>query len=153
MLLDGANSVSGQSRAAFPAAPLSTALALVAFAAALVLLRRGRRRAVALVLLAALAPGAVWVLALRADAPHRRGELARSVASAVARVQRAAPWPGAPVEVAHEDDDVLFPIGRYALPSRPPAPAAGQLELRGTSLSFDCVAGAGRTTVCGAPGR
>lgn len=150
ILLDGANSVSGQSRAGFPNGLLFSGLALAAFCAALVLLRRGRPKVVSLVLLAAAIPGAVFVLALRADALHRRGELAASVSRAVAEVQREAPWPSTAVQMTHEDDDVVFPIGRYALPSRPEVSPSVRLELRGGSLSFACRRAEDRV-ICGAP--
>jgi len=48
-------------------------------------------------------------------------------------------WPRTSAQVVREDDDVLFPVGRYALPSRPPLGDAGvHLELRGPSLAPDC---------------
>jgi hypothetical protein len=40
--------------------------------------------------------------------------------------------------VVREDDDVLFPVGRYVLPSRPPVDAGVLLELRGPSLVTAC---------------
>ncbi len=149
VVLDGANGVSGAPRKGFPDAALSSALAIGALVAALLLLRRARP-AVAVALLLAAVPGAICVLALRADAPLRRPALARSVEQAVDRVRAAAPWPGATVDVVAEDDDVVFPIGRYAVPARPPAPAgAVQLELRGDGLDVTCAADAGHTVCTG----
>jgi hypothetical protein len=151
ILLDGANSVSGQPRQGFPGASLSSGVAVVMLVAALVLLRRRRPRwLLAVLLLAAAVPGAVCVLTLRGDAPHRRGALAATLTTTLARVEQAAPWPGPPVQVVHEDDDVLFPLGRYALPARPPpSTPATQLELRGGVLDVAC-ATAGERVVCGA---
>lgn len=152
ILLDGANSVSGQSRQGFPSAGLSSGFAVGAFLVAVLLLRSRRPRWwLAVVLLAAAAPGAVCVLALRGDAPVRRGMLAARLEATLQNIEAVAPWPGAAVEVVHEDDDVLFPLGRYALPTRPKVTGpATQLELRGSALDVSCAV-VGERTVCGVP--
>lgn len=90
-----------------------------------------------LLLLGAL-PGLWQVLTQRADAPASRGALAGEVREAVAAVQAEVGWPATRARVVREDDDVLFPVGRYALPSRPPLDAGVQLELRGPSLQAAC---------------
>lgn len=145
IVLDGANGVGGAPRRGFPDAGLTSAISVAAVVAAVFLLRRSQK-ALAIALLLAAVPGALCVLLLRADAPLSRPALAREVSEAIQRVKARAPWPGV-VEVTHEDDDVLFPIGRYAVPSRPPAaPGALQLELRGDGLDVTCVGSP--TVVC-----
>lgn len=151
ILLDGANSVSGQPRAEFPAWGLSSVLAVAALVLTLAWLR-GRRPGwlPALVLLAAV-PGVVCVLALRGDAPLRRPGTTAALTATLSALQREAPWPGTPVAIVHEDDDVLFPLGRYAWPSRPALERpAVRLELRGGALNVACVRDAA-SVVCGAP--
>lgn len=140
LVLDGANGVSGQPRRDFPDAAPATALALtVAVLAAVVLRSRWGRSLLPGALLLTALPGAWCVLVTRADAPPARGALAATVSSSLAEVQASAPWPHGAVRVAHEDDDVLFPLGRYALPSRPEVAApAVTLELRGASLGVRC---------------
>ncbi|MBL8955155.1 MAG: hypothetical protein JNK82_30540 [Myxococcaceae bacterium] len=147
IVLDGANGVGGAPRRGFPDAGLSSALAIAALAVAVVLLRRSRP-AVAVALLLAAVPGAICVLVLRADAPLKRPALAREVSEAIEDVHTAAPWPETAVAVVAEDDDVLFPVGRYAIPARPP-PAAGavRLELRGDGLDVECTTDAGTAVV------
>ena len=47
-------------------------------------------------------------------------------------------WPE-PVAVVRDDDDVLFPLGRYAIPTRTALDAGVHtIELRGTRLSVTC---------------
>lgn len=153
ILLDGANSVSGQPRAAFPAWAASSILAVAVVVLALAWLR-GRRPAWLLPALALLTavPGAVCVLALRGDAPLRRPDTTGALTATLSTLQREAPWPGTPVAIVHEDDDVLFPLGRYAWPARPPVePRAVRLELRGGALNVPCVRDAsGAHVSCGA---
>jgi hypothetical protein len=153
ILLDGANSVSGQPRAQFPARVGSSTLAVVVLVLALAWLRRRRPAWLlpALALLAAV-PGAVCVSALRGDAPLRRSDTAAALVATLSTLQREAPWPGTPVAIDHEDDDVLFPLGRYAWPSRPPVERpAVRLELRGGALNVACVRDASHAqVVCGA---
>jgi hypothetical protein len=91
-----------------------------------------------LLLLGAL-PGLALVMAQRGDAPPSRGAMAQQVEAAIAAVQLEVGWPRTFAQVVREDDDVLFPVGRYALPSRPPLADAGSLlELRGPSLEAGC---------------
>lgn len=153
ILLDGANSVSGQPRAQFPAAAVSSAVAIVAVVVVLAWLR-GRRPGwwLAALAVAAALPGAWCVLALRGDAPLARPAMAAKVATTLATLEAVAPWPGTPVAIVHEDDDVLFPIGRYAWPARPEVPGAPtRIELRGAALDVRCAPDLVRGTVtCGA---
>lgn len=151
IVLDGANGVLAEPRQHFPHGLAFTVVALLVLVGAWAWLRPGARRAgLAVLLLVAAAPGLVGVLVLRADAPLRRGELARTVATAVATLETNAPWPG-PVAVVREEDDVRFPLGRYAVPSRPaPASPTVELELVGTKLATDChLDAATRHLVCG----
>ena len=99
---------------------------------------RARRSVLAVLLLAAAVPGAIGVLVWRGDAPARRDELAEEVQEAVEEIETRAPWPG-PVAVVRETDDVRFPLGRYALPTRStPATPSVELELVGGKLATDC---------------
>lgn len=151
IVLDGANGVLAEPRQHFPHATLFSVVALGALAGALLWQRRGARRsALAALLLAAAVPGAVGVLVLRGDAPARRDELADEVEAAVEEIEARAPWPG-PVAVVRETDDVRFPLGRYALPTRArPATPAVELELVGSKLDTDCEPNpATRHVVCG----
>jgi hypothetical protein len=101
-------------------------------------LLRKRARLVLGVLVVSALPGLAWVALLRADAPAERGSLARDITATLSELQRQAPWPHGSVQVVREDDDVLFPLGRYALPSRLERPATVQLELRGAQLGPHC---------------
>jgi hypothetical protein len=140
VLLDGANSATGAPRAHFPSAPLALGLSAVAVVAAVVLLRRQAFKALSAALVLAAVPGALAVLGWRADAPLRRPALAAAVREELELLKRSAPWPDGGVVVLREDDDVLFPLARYAMPSRPvPAAPAVQLELRGAVLRSACV--------------
>ncbi len=153
ILLDGANSVSGEPRAKFPSSALSSLAAGVALVVVFAWLRGRRPRwlLAALCLLAA-APGAWCVLSLRGDAPLARPQAAARLTQTLETLERVAPWPTTPVRIAHEDDDVLFPLGRYAWPSRPqPSGDAARLELRGDALEANCAPSAARSAiVCGA---
>lgn len=151
ILLDGANSVSGQPRAGFPGAVASSLAAVVAVVVVLWWLRGQRRgRWLAGLALAAALPGAWCVLVSRADAPLARPAMARRVETALATLEAVAPWPGTPVAIVHEDDDVLFPLGRYAWPARPAVTSAVRVELRGGSLDVQCAPDVVRgTVVCG----
>jgi len=137
ILLDGANGVSSAPRAHFPQAAGWLALAVVVA----VVVRVVKKPAVAVGLLALAAiPGLVHVLALRADAPLHRGAMAESIRVTLGDLQTRVPWPQSQVNVVHEEDDVLFPLGRYALPSRP-VPDGGasiDLELRAGPLGQTC---------------
>lgn len=147
VLLDGANSVGGAPRAGFPAASLGLAVVLGA-AALTVLLRRTSRSRVGLLglLLAGALPGG-WQLATRADGPTRREPLAVMVTVAL---EDLASLDGgeAGLRITREDDDVLFPLGRYLWPARPPADGGLALELRGPSLTSACHR-EGEVVVCG----
>lgn len=150
IVLDGANAVMSDPRAHFPRAQLSLGLAGVTVVLGLLFLRR-RPRALALVLALSAIPGLVQVLSARADAPGRRAELARAIHVTLDDVQAKAPWPG-PVRVVREEDDVLFPLVRYAVPTRPPiAGPAVELEALagplGAACTVDPVSG---HVVCGA---
>lgn len=149
ILLDGANSVSGQPRAGFSAAVASSAVAVVAGIVVFAWLRGRRPRwLLAALAVVAAAPGAWCVLALRGDAPLKRPAMAARIESSLGTLERQAPWPATPVAIVHEDDDVLFPLGRYAWPSRPAlhAPSA-RIELRGASLDVECAPDLARGTV------
>ncbi|MBL8918040.1 MAG: hypothetical protein JNJ54_04195 [Myxococcaceae bacterium] len=152
IVLDGANSVTGAPRKQFPEAGAGPGLSLVALVVTVALLRTRRARVVlpALLLLAAV-PGAFEVLVRRADAPGRRASLATLVRVGLSDLEQVASWPSAPVKVVRDDDDVLFPLARYAWPSRPDGVDGGvEVELRGNVLTTACRgdALAGRT-VCG----
>lgn len=153
ILLDGANSVSGAPRANFPHASVSSGAALLAALVTFAVLRRNARLVLA-VLIAAALPGWYWVTVVRADAPATRAQLGVDITSTLTDLQQQAPWPKVSVQVVREDDDVLFPLGRYALPSRV-TPEVGQpaiqLELRGAELGHRCTFdSATHHLVCGA---
>ncbi len=135
-MIDGANGVSRASRESFPLAGWSLAVTAVAIVAFLGLRRRWGRLALGGLLLVGGVAGSIQVLALRADAPLARPGAARPVAESVEALRAAVPWPS-PIEVRHEDDDVTFPLGRYAVPTRARSAPLG-LEVRGTKLPLDC---------------
>jgi hypothetical protein len=115
------------------------ALSVVALVVAIVLSRRAKAKALlAVVLGVAALPGLWCVLVQRADAPLRRGELAASVTTTLGVLTPYTGWPTAPASVTYEEDDVLFPLLRYAMPSRP-AGGAAKLSVRGSSLDARCV--------------
>lgn len=122
ILIDGANGVTSAPRAHFPQAGVWLAVAIVV--AVVVRLVKRPVVAVALLVLGSL-PGLVHVLALRADAPLARGAMTDSIKVTLGDLQTRVPWPQSQVTVVREEDDVLFPLGRYALPSR----TGGPLEL------------------------
>ncbi|MBK7864890.1 MAG: hypothetical protein IPJ65_41095 [Archangiaceae bacterium] len=137
IVLDGANAVMGDPRAHFPRAGLSLGLSAAMLVLGVLFLRR-RPRWLALLLAASMLPGLWQVVAVRADAVPHRGELARAVRRTLDDVQAKAPWPG-PVRVVREDDDVLFPLVRYAVPTRPPVSGpAVELEVRAGPLGAPC---------------
>lgn len=136
---DGANGVGTAPRESFPTPLPSLAVAGLAFVLALALLKARRPAWLLGALLLAVLPGAVLIFAVRADAPLKRGELAANERSAIEAMHKKAPWPATRVRVVREDDDVVFPLGRYAFPSRPTTDAPQvELELLGTSLSLQC---------------
>ncbi len=152
VVLDGANGVLAEPRQHFPHAPLFSVIAVVALVGAFLWLRPGARRlGLFAALLLAAVPGSVVVVALRADAPLRRDALAEQLDDTLDEVQAHAPWPGPPVAVVKEEDDVLFPLGRYALPARPSGVTpAVELELLGHRLDVTCRRGVpARHVVCG----
>ena len=136
ILVDGANGVTSAPRAHFPEMGVWLAVAVVVA----VVVRVVKRPAVAVVLLLLGAiPGFVHVLALRADAPFTRAVMTESIRTTLGDLQTRVPWPQSRVQVVREEDDVLFPLGRYALPSRPvPDGGAIELELRGGPLGQTC---------------
>lgn len=148
VLIHGANAVGGAPRDHFPAAGAGAVYAVLALVIAAVAWRReGGRRVLGVLLLLAAAPGLVAVLALRADAPLNRGELAREVTGTLDQLTAQAGWPAHPVTVAGETDDVLFPLLRYALPGRPDGDA-GTLRIQGEALRATCER-VGDAVVCG----
>lgn len=125
VLLDGANGVTNAPRQHFPHGMWFVVAALVIA----VVVRVVKRPAVVAVLLGlAAVPGFVHVLALRADAPLRRGGSVEPIARTLSELHAAAPWPATPVKVTREDDE-LFPLGRYAFPNR--------VEVVGTPLEVE----------------
>lgn len=150
IIIDGANSVSGAPGHQFPHAQLSLGAALLALVFTVLVLRRGRlTRFLAACLALATLPGLACVLVLRADAPTRRPALARAVTSTLDVLGPYTGWPANPSTVSREDDGVLFPLLRYALPSRP-AGGVEQLEVRGGSLDLRCARTAA-TAFCESP--
>lgn len=151
ILIDGANGVTSAPRAHFPLGGLWLGLAIVVAVAA----RWVKKPTLAVAfLIAGGLPGLVHVLVLRADAPLARGAMTASIGTTLGELQTRVPWPASQVVVVREDDDVLFPIGRYALPSRSSRAEsrdAGviELELRGGPLGSACRQDAQRVT-CGA---
>lgn len=150
-MLDGANSVTGAPRKHFPEAAPGLGLSAVALVVTVVVLRtRWARVALPALMLLAAVPGAVEVLGRRADAPGRRASLATLVRVGLSDLEQVASWPATPVKVVRDDDDVLFPLARYAWPSRPAVDGGVEVELRGSALTTACRRDAltGRT-VCG----
>ena len=145
-MIDGANGVTTDPRAHFPQAGMWLALAVIV----VVLVRVVKRPAIIAVALAVAAvPGFVHVLALRADAPLQRPALTSAIATTLGDLQQRTPWPGRQVKVVKEEDDVLFPLGRYALPSRPEVNGpAIELELGAGPLGAACRQQEARVT-CG----
>lgn len=136
VLIDGANGVTSAPRQHFPDATVMLAIALTAAVA----VRWIKKPAlVAALLLGASVPGFVHVLALRGDAPMKRGAAARAITTTLSELQTRLPWPQTSVKVVHEEDDVLFPLGRYALPSRKdPSGTPLELELGAGPLGSTC---------------
>lgn len=136
ILIDGANGVTTAPRAHFPQAGLWLAVAVIVA----VVVRVVKRPAVVAVLLVLGAlPGLVHVLALRADAPLQRPAMTEAIGVTLGDLQQRVPWPQRQVKVVREEDDVLFPLGRYALPSRPEVSgAATELELGAGPLGQVC---------------
>lgn len=147
VVLDGANGVTQAPRLRFPdAAPgLMVALGALLFGAWLLRMKPALApRALPLLLGLAAIPGLMGVLAVRADAPLKRQALAQTIETTIREIEIAAPWPEA-VNVVHEDDDVLFPLARYAIPTR--TKHGIELEVRGSKLEATCRSDANRV-VC-----
>lgn len=143
ILIDGANGVTSAPRAHFPEAEVWLVVAVVVA----VIVRFVKRPAVVATLLALGAiPGLVHVFALRADAPLKRRASAEAISSTLGSMQERVPWPRSQVSVVREDD-VLFPLARYALPSRGTGPL--ELDLRDGPLGPVC-RGEGQRVICGA---
>lgn len=138
-MLDGANSVSGAPRAHFPEAALSLSVAGLALLVTVVAVRTKRAALVvpALLGLAAL-PGLFALVVRRADAPMNRAALTALVKVGVNDLKAQAAWPQASLQVVRDDDDVLFPLARYAWPSRGAVDGGVELELRGSALITAC---------------
>ena len=142
ILIDGANAVTSAPRAHFPHGGLWLGLAFIVVVVARLLKRPALT--VVLLLLAAV-PGLIHVVVLRADAPVQRGALAASIATTLSSLQAQVPWPQRQVSVVREDD-LFFPLGRYALPSRTVGPI--EVELRNGPLGHGCREEAQRV-ICG----
>lgn len=147
IVIDGANGVTREAREHFPSAGPALAVAVVALVIAAVVVRRGPRWLAAVVLVLAALPGLSHVLALRADAPLGRGAVAGTIAGTLAELQARAPWPR--VTLVREDDDVMFPLTRYAVPGRAPVDGGVELETRGAKLGEPCRV-EGARVICGA---
>lgn len=141
VVLDGANGVGHAPRLHFPHAVESLLASGVALAVVAVLLRQKARRPLAVAALLALAaiPGVVTVVALRADSPLRRAEMASTIRTSLETLKSEMPWPQTAVQVVHEDDDVLDPLLTYTLPTRPDVEAGAlKLQMHGTRLKVLC---------------
>jgi hypothetical protein len=139
IMLDGANSVSGAPRAHFPDAALSLSFAGLALLVTVVAVRTKRAALVVPVMLGlAAAPGLYSLAVQRADAPMNRAALTALVKVGVNDLKAQASWPQASLQVVRDDDDVLFPLARYAWPSRPAVDGGVAIELRGSTLITAC---------------
>ncbi len=118
---------------------------IVALVAAVVV-RFVKRPHLVLPLLAIGAIPGLYVLWVRADAPLKRGASAEAISTTLGSMQALVPWPQSQVSVVREND-VLFPLARYALPSRGTGPM--ELELRDGPLGPTCRS-EGQRVVCGA---
>ena len=147
IVIDGANGVTTAPRAHFPDGVWFLALAVIVAVVVRLVKRPG---IVAAVLVVAALPGVVHVLGLRGDAPLKRGAMAESIRVTLGDLQTRVPWPQSQVRVVREEDDVLFPLGRYALPSRNSgATIELELELGAGPLGQACRQVSQRVT-CGA---
>lgn len=149
IVLDGANGVTPAPRHHFPQATVWLVLGLLVAAAVKGLLR-GKASVIALLSLGFALPGLLHVCLLRADAPFRRAAMGDAIEATLADMQAKAPWPRHSVKVVSEADDVLFPLARYAIPSRPPADeGAIELKILGGPLGQLCREEAPSTVTCG----
>lgn len=139
IMLDGANSVTGAPRAHFPEAAWSLSVAGLALLVTVVAVRTRRAALVVPVVLGLAAiPGVYALMVQRADAPMNRAGLTALVQVGVQDLKAQAAWPQAPMQVVRDDDDVLFPLARYAWPSRPAVDGGVAFELRGSTLITAC---------------
>ncbi|MFO0593972.1 MAG: hypothetical protein U0228_01675 [Myxococcaceae bacterium] len=137
LVIDGANGITRATREQFPDASWSLAVCLAALVASAWLARRAPRW-IPFVLFLAAAPGLFHVFVARADAPLQRGATAAPIRQSLDELHRVAPWPNTPVTFSREEDDVTFPLTRYAVPARPPAANAVSLDVTGTRLPLRC---------------
>ena len=149
IVLDGANGVTGAPRAQFPHGPEMFGVAIVVAWGLWALQRRRLGRGAAIVMILAAVPGLFQVLHTRADSPSRRSEMAAAIQVTLSDLQTRVPWPKVRPRIVREEDDVLFPLGRYALPERLSTKLGPEeLELLHGPLGKPCVQ-EGLRTVCG----
>lgn len=147
VVLDGANAVTHAPRMHFPQGGPFVAFAVIVVVVARALFTRGPKWALPVLLGIAALPGLYEVLVARPDAPMHRAEMTAEIASTLGAMQRLAPWPGS--VAGEEDDDVLFPLSRYAIPGRKPLGVPGPiLETHGSKLDVPCTVD-GRHVRCG----
>lgn len=137
LVIDGANGVTRASREGFPEATLSLGLFGAALIIAIVLVRRAPKW-LPVILFAPAALGLFHVFVARGDAPASRGATAAPIKSSIEAIQAAAPWPIVPITVVRDEDDVTFPLSRYAVPVRPPSTIGVQLGVMGSALPLRC---------------
>lgn len=137
LVIDGTNGVTRASREGFPEAPLSLGLAGAALVLTVFVVRRAPKW-LPLILFAPAAFGLGHVFVARGDAPAHRRQIAAPIAKSLEALQTAAPWPIVPISIVREDDDVTFPLSRYAVPTRPPVDGGVQLSVQGASLPLGC---------------
>lgn len=137
LVIDGTNGVTRASREGFPESSLSFGIAAVALIAAIVLVRRAPKW-LPLVVFAPAALGLFHVFLERGDAPMHRGAAAAPITATIEALEKNAPWPIFPVTVVREEDDVTFPLSRYAVPVRAPVDGGVHLGVIGTSLPLEC---------------
>ncbi|MFT3707042.1 MAG: hypothetical protein QM817_05170 [Archangium sp.] len=148
LVIDGTNGVTRASREQFPEASYSLGAFVVAALIAAVLVRKAPKWLPVLLFVPA-AFGLFHVFVARGDAPLHRGAVATQVSTSLDVLKDRAAWPVQSVALLREDDDVTFPLSRYAVPARPPVNAtAVQLEVRGTQLPLHCRDEAQRV-ICG----
>jgi hypothetical protein len=140
LVIHGANGVTRAAREGFPDAGWQGGVGLAALVLGLIVLRaRGawRRPAVTLALVAGGFAGLIQVALVRADAPVSRWMTVVPIRQSLETLAHLAPWPS-PVAFIREEDDVTFPLTRYAVPTRRPGPAAVTLDVRGSALPITC---------------
>jgi hypothetical protein len=148
LVIDGTNGVTRASREGFPEATWSLIAFVAAALVAAILVRRAPKW-LPLLLFVPAAFGLFHVFIARGDAPLHRGATATQVSVSLDVLRERAPWPVQSVELVREDDDVTFPLSRYAVPARPPpSPGAVKLEVRGAQLPLHC-RDEGARVICG----